>query len=175
MQCCFCTGRYDAQTERDLGSTLQQLQLDIGTVWQYKPPFWAGRVDFFMAPHQVNIQVDGKAHFDGTFRRLRLPDLARKDLMFNTAAWAAGAKVLRVHYKDLGGPEVVEALQLAVTFSSRVAGPFLLLSPAFGQVRWCEQQGWLPVSYIAWMCNAASGCRVERSAMGCTCLLAPTR
>lgn len=66
MDCCFCLDKYDCQTEHSMGHTLQQVGLDAYTVWQYKPQFWQGRVDFFVPGWQLYVQVDGTAHFTGT-------------------------------------------------------------------------------------------------------------
>lgn len=170
MDCCYCLDKYDSSTERSMGHTLQQLALDTQTVWQYKPPFWEGRVDFYVAAWQVHVQVDGDAHFTGTYRKLSLSERMHKDLLFNTAAWAAGAKVLRVHHKDLGMPGVAEGLQLAAAYSQQIVGPFLLLSPGFQQVRWRWETPQQPLSYVEWMCWLHAPCRIVQSAGGYTCL-----
>ena len=170
MDCCFCLDKYDCRTERSMGHTLQQLGLDNQTVWQYQPPFWAGRVDFFVPGWQLHVQVDGDAHFTGTYRKLCLSERMHMDVLFNTAAWRAGAKVVRVHHKDLGMPGVAAGLQLAATYSQRMVGPFLLLSPGFRQVRWrCEAQQ-QPRNYVEWMCRLFASCGGVHSATGWVCL-----
>jgi hypothetical protein len=171
MDCCFCLDKYDCSTERSMGHTLQQLGLDMQSVWQYQPKFWAGRVDFFVPGWQLHVQVDGTAHFTGTYRKLCLSERMHMDLLFNKAAWAARAKVLRVHHNDLAMPGVAEGLQLAAACSQQVVGPFLLLSPGFRQVRWrCEalQQ---PLTYVEWMCRLFAPCGWVQSAAGYTCLV----
>lgn len=93
------------------------------------------------------------------------------DVSFNKAAWAAGAKVLRVHHMDLDRPGVVvEGLQLAAAYSRLVAGPFLLLSPGFRQVRWCCEAAQQALTYVEWMCWELAPCGGVHSATGWVCL-----
>lgn len=143
-----------------MGHTLQRLNLDRQTVWQYRPSWWGVRVDFYMAASGVIIQVDGSAHFVGTYRKLQLPELARKDLEFNQAAWSAGAKVFRVHHKDLDHMVVWQLLQQLAAIGNNKAGPLLLLSPSYWQVKWRWQPNQPAINYVECMAKQLVGCKV---------------
>jgi hypothetical protein len=127
-------------------------------IWQWAPPFWDGRVDWYHYPSATIIQVDGSPHFEG-IRRLHACQLLRHDLEFCTRAWesgGAGLGVVRVHEADLPSALLINAAILE-------QGKFICLSPAYKYVRWEEGGGNL--SYVEWL--------HRKLGASCTCCTRP--
>lgn len=176
MKCCFCEQPPVWETEAVMGKALQDARLDGITTWQYQPKWLpSGRADFYMFTTGVVVQVDGTAHTQGMFKASKLSCSMQKDLRFNVTAWQAGAKVVRVLYSDLGHPELLDQLQLLAGVGGRCAGPLLLLSPGYRDLRCQDPSTQQRTYYIDWFRDAISGCcSLQRSSEGWTWLLPPT-
>jgi very-short-patch-repair endonuclease len=176
MSCNYCVQPSTVATEEDMSRALQHAQLDAKTTWQYQPKWLPhGRVDFFMWENRVVVQVDGSAHTQGMSKARQPNGPVKQDLDFNLTAWQAGGKVVRVLYTDLDNHELLVQLQLVAGEGGRRAGPFLLLSPGFRELRFKDPGTQRHAPCIDWFRDAIKdSCTVMRSSGGWTLLLPPT-
>jgi hypothetical protein len=96
----------------------------------------AGLVDVYFPAYRLCLQWDGEHHFDmrGGMHREHSGEQQQRDLVFNTRAWAAGYRVLRLHYKD-GGAKGQALVGAALEWCRRHrARQLLLLSYSYASV-----------------------------------------
>lgn len=151
LQCSFCLGLEKYLTERLMSLALHKCGFEAPTVLQWNPKWWHGRVDYYMPGWEVVMQVDGCAHFVRNPRDRDLAQLVEPDLRCNMAAWAARAKMIRVHHKDQHTTSWLPQL-LAM---ADLQGPLLVLSPSYGDVSWWQQQ---MLDYVSHMQLLLAGC-----------------
>jgi hypothetical protein len=171
MDCCFCNHTWSIATEESTALAFSELGLDQLVAPQVQPGWWSGRVDFWLLHNAVAVQVDGSAHFAGVYRKKRMPELVQRDASFQSAAWAAGAKVVRVHHKDLRLPVLKELLQTAATSPPTSAGPFLLLSPSYREVQWRDDTGQQLTTYLDYMQQHLPSSQVVAMPKDCSVLV----
>lgn len=106
---------------------------------QVRPTWWSGAADFLHIPTQTFVFVDGSSHFRAT-RGTKRPALLDKDCRCCEQAWAAGARVARVHDGD-DPTLLLPALTGRATLAAHVA-PMLLLSPFYASVWWHCGEPW---------------------------------
>ena len=170
MRCAFCNHSWRIDTEATTAVALLELGMDCIAVAQWQPKWWHGRVDFHLLGSGSIIQVDGTAHFAGVYRKKQMPALMQQDRAFQQAAWAAGARVFRIHHKDLEQPVLDYMLCLAHAGSSTIACPALVLSPSYANVSWrCTAKQHL-VSYASHMQEALDGSVQQNLHSGAVCL-----
>ena len=166
MGCALCNHSWRIATEAATAAALLELGIDLVAIPQWQPKWWHGRVDFHLLGSGRIIQVDGTAHFAGVYRKKQRPVLVQQDRAFQQAAWAAGARVFRIHHKDLEYPVLHYMLQLAHEGSSTDACPALVLSPSYAKVSWrCNAEHHL-VSYASHMQEALDGSVLQNLAYG---------
>lgn len=97
---------------------------------------WPGLVDVFFPEHRLCLQWDGEHHFEqrGGMHRERNGEQQQRDLVFNTRAWQAGYRVVRLHFKD-GGAKGQCLVGAALRWCARnPARSLLLLSYTYAHV-----------------------------------------
>jgi very-short-patch-repair endonuclease len=97
---------------------------------------WPGLVDVYFPHQRLCLQWDGEHHFEqrGGMYRDRSGEQQRRDLEFNTRAWNAGYRVLRLHFND-GGAKGQGLVGAALRWCARhPARGLLLLSHSYARV-----------------------------------------
>lgn len=99
--------------------------MDCDFCLQVIPPFWHQPMDFYSLSTGVFVQVDGKCHWVG-MRGLSRDEVLAEDMQQNKAALLTGARLVRVHERDIDtDASVLAALQAAAQ------GYSVVLTPAY--------------------------------------------
>lgn len=135
LQCPICHPAEKIKNTVEVGAleALRHVGLADQLIWQWKPPFWPGRIDFYHYPSGTIIQLDGPPHFEG-IRRLKACELLLNDLDFCSSAWFWGGgecRVVRVHDADLPDVCIIRA-------AMEQEGKFICLSRSFDEVSWMD-------------------------------------
>jgi hypothetical protein len=94
-------------------------------------PGWKGTVDFFLRDSALVVQLDGKGHLYGSTYGDGLGVQQGWDLGCAAAAWAAGARMLRLHNDDWQ-EHGLALVQAAHQYAQRhQPSAMLMLSPSF--------------------------------------------
>lgn len=101
--------------------------LDQQYCHQVTTPFWRWPIDFWNYKHNFFIQVDGLCHWHG-MHAVKKEVVQQRDFSFITAAYQAGARLVRVHHTDISNSMAVLAALYAAT-----NGCCIVLSPSYAE------------------------------------------
>lgn len=132
---------------------------------------WPGLADLYFRGSRLIVQIDGVHHFAWGMRGQDLGVQCRRDLACNLLAWHQGARMLRLHYLDLGSHGLQVIRHVLDTLCTYPGGPLLVLSRSFSAERSVGSRGLQ--SYADSICDivaATGGTRSTHANLGYTML-----
>lgn len=101
------------------------LGIDTQFAFQAHAPFWHKPLDAHNLHQGYFVQIDGRCHWVG-MRGVSRGEVLERDMEQNMAAMEAGARLVRMHARDLGSEGVVQAALLAAA-----RGYSIVLTPSY--------------------------------------------
>lgn len=142
LNCVFCHGiEKGAKVESEMMfiHTVKLMGMDQHIVYQVEVAWKGGLVDFVYIPSAkepmegwIHIEVDGSSHTKLSWG-VGLQRKVIKDLEQCTAAWAHGAKLMRLHHEDLMCPELLKHMMDTMMLHNGSA--LVALSPSYSKVK----------------------------------------
>lgn len=142
LNCVFCHGvekSHKVASELSFIDTVRLLGMDQHMMYQVEVAWKSGLVDFVYMPSAkepmegwVYIEVDGSSHTKHSWG-IGLQKKVDKDLEQCTAAWAHGAKLIRLHHDDLMCPLLLRHMIDTMMHSNGCA--LVALSPSYTMVK----------------------------------------